>query len=63
MSDSAKPDRYSGRDLQIERLIEALIKSGRYFNGPGQLDLERLVADARALQAAIKDKLQGGAKP
>lgn len=61
---SPKPGRYAGRDMALERLVVALLESGgNYFNALGQLDLERLMRDARALQGAIRTKPEGGAQP
>jgi hypothetical protein len=41
-------------DGQLDRLVLVLLQSGKHFGSEGQLDIERLVRDARAIQAEIK---------
>jgi hypothetical protein len=61
----------ASRDMQLERMVVALLENGKYFDQLGKLDLQRLMTDARALQDAIKtrdekspaEKPEGAAKP
>jgi hypothetical protein len=53
MKDCAKTDRRSDRDLSAERILDALIATGRYHSQGDQLDVDRLVSDVRRIQTAM----------
>jgi hypothetical protein len=46
----------ASRDMQLERMVVALLENGKYFDQENKLDLEGLMTDARSLQSALKTR-------
>jgi hypothetical protein len=42
-----------GRDYAAERLLDSLLRTGRYHDAAGELDVNRLISDVRAVQVAL----------
>jgi hypothetical protein len=49
----AQTNRRSDRDMSAERILDALIATGRYHGQGDQLDVDRLVSGVRRLQTAM----------